>query len=222
MLFRSLFPDLPDGVWTQVDFNALAMRDFPVNATNPLLNADFCEAWEKEIFQARQATYGYGGYGENRAILWRDHYHQQGKTWHLGTDFYVPVGTTVATPVPLQVMTHRVDPEPDGGWGGQVIARIAAGPYTDYGLIFAHLDTPNAEKFLTPSTHLPAHTVLGNLGGHRVNGGWSPHLHLQLVHPNQLKTYTTQAALYALDGYGTADDVSPLRFPDSLVFTLLA
>jgi murein DD-endopeptidase MepM/ murein hydrolase activator NlpD len=103
---------------------------------------------------------------------------------HLGVDLQVPAGTAVRAPLAGVVHSfarneHALD------YGPAVVLRhdLAAGAvaYTLYGhLTLSSLVTPAGTWRLAVGQPLAAGDTVGWVGGAHVNGGWPPHLHLQL------------------------------------------
>jgi murein DD-endopeptidase MepM/ murein hydrolase activator NlpD len=155
----------------------------------------------------------YGGWLEERRALWHGSYLDAGERYlHLGTDFNVPADTPVALPWPATVL--RVDddhPEPYG-WGPRVIVR----PEHDANVVavFAHL-APGISHY--GNERLPAGAIVGRVGAPPRNGGWFPHLHLQLVVYDHFQLLLANG-LRDLDGYGNLNDAERLArlFPNPL------
>ncbi|MFN3242435.1 MAG: aminotransferase class III-fold pyridoxal phosphate-dependent enzyme [Planctomycetota bacterium] len=101
------------------------------------------------------------------------------RTVHLGIDVFAPAGTSVATP--LDAVVHDVD-VCDGhlDYGGVVVLRHTLPDGTAFGTLYGHLDPDSLEQ-LAPGQRLAAGDPFAQLGDAEVNGGWPPHLHLQLL-----------------------------------------
>ena len=194
-LAERLFPRLP-GAWAEVNLDAELAGPARLDP-NPCLDPDRCAWLVWHVANKHDAAHTYGGYLEDRARLWRGHYHQPGHVVHLGVDYNVPAGTPVCAPASgCQVIESRHDPDQRGGWGGRVVLQNDRGF-----LVLAHLDP----------AHLPAvgarcawGTPLAVVGDAAVNGGWYPHLHAQFV---------TRAADLGADGYRAYGPDLAERFP---------
>lgn len=200
MLIERLFR-LPGAKWGILDLNELAFAMVPPTLPNPLLDAQKCAAWVRGLHTAHRIDYSYGGYWEDRKVLWRGHYHSPGKAIHLGVDYNVPEDTKVFCPSDATVVDSRRDADKNGGWGGRVILRNHAGLY----LVIAHLDPKNLPLV---DEHLREGSLIGKVGKWTVNGGWFPHLHIQAM-----RTFRTD-----FDGYGTGSAAERIEFPHPELF----
>ena len=149
---------------------------------------------------------GWGRYGESRVLYTSEHFASSApgapaaRTVHLGVDLEAPAGTPVRAPLagavhstarnlpaldygPTVILRHELAVAlraPGAGAGGAAReARVAF--YTLYGhLSLDSLVTPTGAPRLLPGQAMPAGACLGWVGPEAVNGGWPPHLHLQL------------------------------------------
>lgn len=113
---------------------------------------------------------------------WGTHPAQGRRTLHMGLDVFLPAGTELAAPLDGVVRYAGVEAE-DQGYGGCVILEHAAGD-ARFAALYGHL-APGSIGGLAPGMELPAGTVFARLGSAEENGGWPPHLHLQLGTPEQ-------------------------------------
>jgi 4-aminobutyrate aminotransferase-like enzyme/Ser/Thr protein kinase RdoA (MazF antagonist) len=126
---------------------------------------------------------GFGPYGEVRGVYVADHFVDEGgagrRNRHLGIDIFAPAGTPLHAPLPglVQSVAYNADPL---DYGHTLILRheTAAGRpfYTLYGHLGASLP-----DLLAPGQSVAAGQVIGHLGDWTENGGWAPHLHLQVM-----------------------------------------
>jgi len=145
---------------------------------------------------------GWGKYAEDRTIYTSEHFAAEdgggggggggaggsARTIHLGVDLQLPAGTALRAPL-AGVVHSWARNEPALDYGPAVVLRhdvavAGAGAVTFYTL-WGHLSlstllTPSGSWRLTPGARLRAGEVLGWVGGAHVNGGWPPHLHLQV------------------------------------------
>lgn len=182
----------------------------PPEGRNPLLDPGVCLSFVRDCHRRYGLDASYGGWLEDRRALWRGSYlDEDGRYLHLGVDVNVPGGTRVA--LPRRSVTLRVDndhPEPYG-WGTRLIVRPDG---MEAVLIFAHL-SPDIR--VVPGDILEAGEPIGRVGVPPRNGGWFPHLHVQLVALRHFETLLLDGLRY-LDGYGrpeAADRLADL-FPD--------
>ena len=202
-LHHKLFPDMPAN-WEKINLNHEAnlcfrYADFP----NPLLDVNYFRNWLEHIHDRRNTLYSYGGYGEDRSLLWRGHYMHPDAMIHLGVDYNVESNTLVHMPCDGKVIKSWVDTDQYGGWGGQVICSLTN---YDFFLVFGHLhpwDLPNVKK------KVKAGDVIGVVAPHVNNGGWYPHLHLQCISKN--------ISLDSFDGYGSLEDLKNCPNPEEVL-----
>ena len=152
----------------------------PAQNTEPLLTERIFD-----IMRERGASVGFGGYGEARmvyaAAAFADPVAAPGerRTVHLGIDLFAPAGTPVHAPL-----------------DGTVSAASNNATWLDYGpvIILEHA-TGDGVPFFTLYGHLSVDSLDGMVSGRRiakgeriarfgtpdVNGGWTPHLHVQVM-----------------------------------------
>ena len=134
---------------------------------------------------AAGATVGVGRYGEVRLIYSAPAFRSPGndgeeaRTVHLGLDLFAPPGTPVLSPLAGTVVSVADNCTP-GDYGPTVILRHATPDGTGFHTLHGHLDHATLEHLAT-GRHVDAGDVIGWLGDENVNGGWSPHLHLQII-----------------------------------------
>jgi 4-aminobutyrate aminotransferase-like enzyme/Ser/Thr protein kinase RdoA (MazF antagonist) len=145
-------------------------------------------AWTAAIvarMRAAGARLAIGRYDEARRWYTAPQYRvttDEGDEWrtvHLGVDLFVEAGTDVLAPLDGTVESVRDNAGPLD-YGPTVILRHAAAPgarpwYTLYG----HLG--RSALTLRPGQVIARGDRIGNVGGVDENGGWPPHLHLQLI-----------------------------------------
>jgi murein DD-endopeptidase MepM/ murein hydrolase activator NlpD len=140
----------------------------------------------------------YGGYLEDRTNLWAGVYPLEQKTRliHLGADINnVVVGQPIASLTDGVVFHILNDLSPKTGWGGRVLVRYQASPKQAIYLMYAHLDG----RLPKVGTVVKCGQVIGYIGEPTINGGWFPHLHLQVMNEKYIKNYMTNLDL--IDGY---------------------
>lgn len=200
-----------DGKWKHINFNEKA-AEIAINSEpsedNPFLDPKICETLVKGLHVAEGIDYSYGGWMEDRSILWKGHYHKEGHTVHLGVDYNVPAGTKVHAPFDCTVIHSWVDPDQNGGWGGRLILDVGD-KHFEMAFILGHLthDLPKVgDKF-------KAGDVIGIVANYPDNGNWFPHLHVQCVDPMLLVLLPTDK-WHTIDGYDKYDDELAKDYPD--------
>ena len=204
MLYQSLFPQLADKKWVEVNLNALAEKAFPIETypENPLLDPAECGRMLAEVAEILGADYTYGGYLEDRRHLWRGHYQPQDECVHLGIDFNVPAGTIIHAPSEGIIWAFHNDQDQNGGWGNKVYQRLKDERYY---VIYGHLS--DKQDFELGDKVMPGDPI-GIVGNPNENGGWFPHLHVQIGVLPPLHDP------FIVDGYGKMLDNIREVFPD--------
>jgi 4-aminobutyrate aminotransferase-like enzyme/Ser/Thr protein kinase RdoA (MazF antagonist) len=134
------------------------------------------------------ATIGIGEYDEARLVYTTELFRAEGlegpewRTIHLGLDLFGPAGTPVRAPIAGTVSSVRNNPAP-GDYGPTVILEHTVTDRTGplrFHTLYGHLDLEALES-LSPGRSLQTGAVVGRLGTSRVNGGWTPHVHFQII-----------------------------------------
>jgi 4-aminobutyrate aminotransferase-like enzyme/Ser/Thr protein kinase RdoA (MazF antagonist) len=125
-----------------------------------------------------------GRYAEPRPIYTNAAFGEHGpisnrRTVHLGIDVFAPAGTEVMSPLPGHVHDTEVC-EGHLDYGGLVILRHQLPDGTVFGTLYGHLD-PDSIAELCPGQAIDAGESFARLGSPQDNGGWPPHLHLQVL-----------------------------------------
>lgn len=173
MLHKLLFPQYEDADWGYLNLENEA-RKSQVSPINPLLDPAKCEDWVDSLHCRDKLNFSYGGYLEDRAHLWRDHYHFPGRTVHVGVDYNVPAGAWVSMPADGHVVLVEEDPDQNGGWGTRAIYKIG-----ELYVTFAHLCVVYVNGPVDRLNTIYKGTKIGIVGPSERNGGWYPHLHVQ-------------------------------------------
>lgn len=140
---------------------------------------------EAEVAQVG-ARAGVGRYDEVRAIYTTDLFRMEGndgpewRTVHLGIDVGAPPGTAIHAPIDGVVHSLRNNEAP-GDYGPTVVLEH---PATDehpmFWTLYGHLSHETLRR-LTVGLSVKAGDVVGWLGDVSVNGGWWPHVHVQVI-----------------------------------------
>ena len=199
-MFQLLFPQYERRRWVYLPLGTLALGEQKVGQGNPLLDPGFCQRWVKRLHRRYRASCSYGGWFEDRAILWQGHYMETGRTFHLGVDFNVPEKSRVYSPANARVVEAWHDNDTVGGWGGRVILEVRLRLY----LVLAHLGRIRIDT----GNQVRVGQFIGSVGGPTNNGNWFPHLHVQMVRGNYQR----------IDGYGEFSVRNQRKFPDPFMF----
>lgn len=129
------------------------------------------------------ATYGIGGYIENRKVYARSRVfdaasqQEEPRTLHLGIDIWGQSGTPVMAP--LDGIVHSTGNHPEyGNYGATIILKHLLEGVTFYTL-YGHLSF--ADLILQKGMVVKAGEVIAHFGKPEENGHWPPHLHLQVM-----------------------------------------
>lgn len=132
--------------------------------------------------EAAGATYGFGGYMEDRAIYRRSAHFTPSdgpaRSIHLGVDIWVKAGTPVYLPLGGRVHSFQVN-EPYGDYGPTIIMEHTL-PGQVFYTLYGHL-SPDSLHGLVQGKTFQAGEELCRVGDFPVNGDWPPHLHFQLI-----------------------------------------
>ncbi len=156
---------------------SLAMGN-PEDFGDPQQSAEKIESW----LASADVQVGVGQYNEARLVYTTDQFQEGAGEWrtiHIGMDFFMPPATPVYAPLDGVVHSFRDNDLP-----------------RDYGptIILRH-DPPDGPIFYTLYGHLSRESLFGletgvaikkgqefcQIGDIPVNGGWSPHLHFQIM-----------------------------------------
>jgi 4-aminobutyrate aminotransferase-like enzyme/Ser/Thr protein kinase RdoA (MazF antagonist) len=131
------------------------------------------------------ATLGIGRYDEPRLMYVGSDYRPPGtdvdewRTVHLGLDLDLPAGSPVLAP--LAGTVHSLgDNDGSGDYGPTVILRHEPEPGLEFFTLYGHLSRDSLVR-LRPGAAIARGERVGAVGETAENGGWPPHLHLQLI-----------------------------------------
>ena len=102
---------------------------------------------------------------------------QSGRSRHIGLDIGGEAGTWCHAPVPATIHSKGIEGE-DGGYGGWVTLRIEGGTRKLW-LLLGHLMHDDI-NVLDIGMNVEAGTRLARFGKEHENGGWPPHVHVQV------------------------------------------
>ncbi|MCB2089924.1 MAG: aminotransferase class III-fold pyridoxal phosphate-dependent enzyme [Alphaproteobacteria bacterium] len=141
-------------------------------------------AWVKGFLDRNAARYGIGNYGENRtSFIFDSGFDGVGspepRTTHLAIDIWLRGPEKIYAPLDGKVASITSNDLPfDYGTVLILSHKIDDGPefYTLYG----HLNRQSTDH-LKPGDQVKAGDYIATLGEIHENGGWTPHLHFQLI-----------------------------------------
>jgi len=183
---------------------------------SPLLDPAVCQKMVLECHAKLGVDYSYGGWLEDRSVLWRGSYlKEDNKYIHLGVDVNAPAGTPVALDMPGRLVLLDNDHPLVGGWGTRVMIKLTDAPIV---LIYAHL--ANVRRHVGEA--LRRGDIIAEVGPSDTNGVWYTHTHVQAMTMGAYGRFLHKPQ--ELDGYGKKEDISELAelFPDPTNFIKLA
>ncbi|XSS65531.1 aminotransferase class III-fold pyridoxal phosphate-dependent enzyme [Pseudomonas sp. B11] len=146
--------------------------------------------WWNEFSAQHKVPLGIGPWGEERTIYTDPAFvsrfiEGQRRIIHLGVDLIMPAGTPLYTPVAGVVRSVEVEHEPLG-YGGLIMLEHSPPDCPPFLTLWGHL-AHEALARLKPGDRLEAGALVGHMGADTENGGWLPHLHLQMSTDTQLQ-----------------------------------
>ena len=136
--------------------------------------------------EASGHTLAIGGYGEERPIYTGEAFGGASvaqspphRTHHLGVDITVPAGTPIFAPLD-GVIWAVGDASDQFDYGGFLILEHKPKKGVSFYSLYGHL-SPASLVHLHDKSNVSAGYKLGNIGQYSENGGWWPHLHLQIL-----------------------------------------
>ncbi|MGB8859515.1 MAG: aminotransferase class III-fold pyridoxal phosphate-dependent enzyme [Ilumatobacteraceae bacterium] len=142
------------------------------------------ESWEwmQAQMDAAHAQVIVGRYDEDRSCYAGEQFRTDApepRSVHTGIDLFIADGTPVHAMLPGTVESV-VDNDLAYDYGPTVVLRHVTGDGTPFWVLYGHL----ARRTLThvhAGQEVVAGDVVGFIGDHTVNGGWAPHVHLQIM-----------------------------------------
>jgi 4-aminobutyrate aminotransferase-like enzyme/Ser/Thr protein kinase RdoA (MazF antagonist) len=156
----------------------------PLVKASAAMDVAACEVAWNALREAQNAELGIGPWGEKRAVYSGQMFQSKlirdvRRTRHLGLDIFADAGTPVLAPLAGRVADVTIEREPLG-YGCAVLIEHEPEPGVRFMSLWGHLSYKTAER-VRKGQHLVAGEEIGTLGAANENGGWLPHLHLQLV-----------------------------------------
>lgn len=137
-----------------------------------------------EILKKQKCTYGLGRYNEVRLcytspIFTSENQLQEGRTLHFGIDVFAPPGTSVYAPLEAEVHSFQNNDNPLD-YGPAIILRHNPEEGIIFYTLYGHLSEDSLQE-LYKGKAIKAGEKFASMGEIRVNGGWPPHLHFQII-----------------------------------------
>lgn len=187
---RAQLASLPVQPLFRPELNRSARMAVLTDGTHPDMPA-FSDARFDTWFTARRpenlpqqtAFYGLGPYGEKRSVYATDQFADSAsperRTRHLGIDVFAAAGTPVYAPLAgvVEFVTYNSDPL---DYGNTLILRHSLPDGTVFFTLYGHL-AGTLPNLLTAGQKVEPGQLIAHLGDWHENGGWSPHIHFQVM-----------------------------------------
>jgi len=128
---------------------------------------------------------GLGRYSEVRPFYTSTAFESEGndgpewRTVHIGLDVFMKAGEVVSTPL-AGVVDSVADNQGDRNYGPTIILKHEILPELTFYTLYGHLSRVSLQNIKVGDV-LNAGAQVGTLGDIHENGGWSPHLHFQII-----------------------------------------
>lgn len=170
----------------EIDLNGDDVTIFNLSIQNEELNnvdttnIDEYLKWKNNILKQNNATIGIGKYAENRPIYKSDLFknEDENRSFHLGIDVNTNVDEKIFAPLDSTIHSFNNNNKP-GDYGPTIILE-----HNFDGIIFYTLYGHLSEESLIglyERKEIKKGDLIGYVGNSEVNGGWTPHLHFQLI-----------------------------------------
>ena len=136
--------------------------------------------------KANDATYGIGGYKENRTLYRRSNLFdgEETRSLHLGIDIWGPVGTPVYAALGGRVHSFAFN-DNFGDYGATIIL-LHQLDAVSFHTLYGHLSLADLARH-QEGQYITRGEVVGQFGPPAENGNWPPHLHFQVIHELHVK-----------------------------------
>ncbi len=151
--------------------------------TSRCLQPEAAQAWWDEYCGANGVELGIGPWGESRSVYSSDFFESrfidgERRRNHLGLDLFLAAGTRVRAPLEGTVRSVVIETDPLG-YGCIITLEHKTDCGQPFVSLWGHMAHEAADR-LRVGQVIKAGDTLGYLGAPKENGGWAPHLHLQL------------------------------------------
>ncbi len=174
------------------ELQGAAVHVLDLSVDSKSLPGDIAELTEPVLTQklhatlsAANATVGVGRYNEARSLYSSPLFGEEAnpiaerRTIHLGMDLFVEAGTPISAP--FEAAVHAVANNTDAlDYGPVVILRHNPTPDIEFFTLYGHLSTDTLAP-LEIGQQIAKGKVFARVGTAHENGGWTPHLHFQII-----------------------------------------
>ncbi|ALM20955.1 peptidase M23 [Nonlabens sp. MIC269] len=147
---------------------------------NDVADISVCHEYIEQQRKTHGAFLAIGGYLEQRALYQKNERFNKGivRDIHLGVDIWAPAGTTVHAMYDGVVHSYAHNSDP-GNYGPTLILQHDIEGQTIYTL-YGHLSLDDVNKWEV-GYRFRESEIIAHLGTPQENGGYSPHLHFQVM-----------------------------------------
>ncbi|MGJ8529301.1 aminotransferase class III-fold pyridoxal phosphate-dependent enzyme [Maritalea sp.] len=149
----------------------------------PDLSAAEFDTWFNAKRQETGARYGIGRYGEDRTVYQSAAFASpaspERRTVHMGLDVFVDADEPLYSPIAGTVFTV-FDNAFHLDYGPTLILRHETDEGVPFFSLYGHL-SPSIFELHKAGDQIEPGQLIGHIGDWDVNGGWSPHLHFQIM-----------------------------------------
>jgi 4-aminobutyrate aminotransferase-like enzyme/Ser/Thr protein kinase RdoA (MazF antagonist) len=158
--------------------------DDPIAQASMAGDAETAERLWTERTAADHISLGLGPWGEDRPVYTAEAFHSNlldgaRRSLHLGLDLFAPAGTNIRAPVAGKVADIYVSTIPQD-YGHAVLLEHRPEPGITFYSLWGHLSAATAAA-LKIGDAVPFGAVFAQMGKPNENGGWQPHVHVQLL-----------------------------------------
>jgi len=154
-----------------------------------LSNSKVFEVYIEDHLQKNKSKVAFGGYIEERNLYKSSHLfneeEKEERNIHIGLDLWIKAGTSILAALDGTVYGFDFNAG-KGNYGPTIILKHAVENQTFYTL-YGHLSVESIEN-LEIGTTFKKGQKMATLGDASVNGGYSPHLHFQII--KDIKDYS--------------------------------
>lgn len=146
-----------------------------------LSDASAFQAYVQNELAASGARVALGRYDEDRVVYRHSPLFGEGddaRRVHLGVDLFVPAGTPLAAP--HEGVVHSVADNARLGDYGPTILLEHVLEGVVFHTLYGHLSRASIQA-LAPGQRVDRGRVFAEVGSQEVNGGWPPHVHVQII-----------------------------------------
>ncbi len=175
---QTCFPILGAG-YTPEDFCEIDLGpDLPPDLRSRLTTFDGLSEYVDRVKTEAAARIAYGGYGEKRVLYQTSPHFGSERSIHLGLDLWAPAGTPLFCPFDGWVHSMAYNDRPLDYGATIILEHIYPGGF--FYSLYGHLSLSSIESKAVGEA-VAAGKVMAWTGAPHENGGWVPHLHLQII-----------------------------------------